>query len=396
VVITTSNTMYSGLVSGTYRVVATQTLGNESNQATSNTVQVGKNLIPLVFWLSKNSDEICGNDGSFTVNVSSGRSPYVYQLLDGSNNVIASQASNVFSGLTAATYKVRVVDQCGEGNVSFITINSTPSYINDFNITGYYGATCDQVTLTISTYNWLVKYPITLTASYTDPVTNAPVTITGPPVNAGMPTVTIPNYATVQSLNLNMTVTDACGTTKTLPKTFYYRPNVSANSYSANCGGQYYGLRAVPGDNQISAPFKVDFTSAPAGFDPAIYDPQHGQLALNHVYGSPTQPLPVGSYNYIVSDACGRTSTESFNVNAGTAPYLNFSSKNECDTALKVMNVDLQPQGYKFAQVQITAAPAEFINYYGALPYTIPEGNFDPNKSVFSLSHLPCQECLRI
>ena len=389
VVITTSNTMYSGLVSGTYRVVATQTLGNESNQATSNTVQVGKNLIPLVFSLSKNSDEICGNDGSFTVNVSSGRGPYVYQLLDGSNNVIASQASNVFSGLTAATYKVRVVDQCGEGNVSFITINSTPSYINDFNIRGYYGATCDQVTLTISTYNWLVKYPITLTASYTDPVTNAPVTITGPPVNFDMPTVTIPNYATVQSLNLNMTVTDACGTTKTLPKTFYYRPNVFANSYSANCGGQYYGLRTYPGDNQISAPFKVDFTSAPAGFDPAIYDPQHGQLALNHEYGSPTQPLPVGSYNYIVSDACGRTSTESFNVNAGTAPYLLFFIKNECDTALKVMNVDLQPQGYKFAQVQITAAPAEFINYYGALPYTIPEGNFDPNKKAFSLSHLP-------
>lgn len=390
VVITTSSTMYSGLVSGSYKVVATQTLGNESNQATSNTVQVANNLIPLVFSLSKNSDEICGNDGSFTVNVSSGRSPYVYQLLDGSNNVIASQASNVFSGLTAATYKVRVVDQCGEGNVSFITINSTPSYINNFYIAGKYGATCNDVILTVHSTNWFVKYPITLTASYTDPVTNAPVTITGPAVNAGMPTVTIPNYATVQSLNLNMTVTDACGTTKTLPKTFYYRPNVSANYLSANCGGQYYWLRAELGDNQIgNAPFKVDFTSAPAGFDPAIYDPQHGQLALNHGYGSPTQPLPVGSYNYIVTDGCGRTSTGSFNVNAGTAPYLNIGRKNECDTALKTMYVYLQPEGYKFAQVQITAAPAEFINYYGALPYTIPAGNFNTNKRVFSLSHLP-------
>ena len=159
VVITTSNTMYSGLVSGTYRVVATQTLGNESNQATSNTVQVGKNLIPLVFSLSKNSDEICGNDGSFTVNVSSGRSPYVYQLLDGSNNVIASQPSNVFSGLTAGTYKVRVLDQCGEGNVSFITINNTPSYINNFYIAGNYGATCNDVILTVSSFNWLVNLP---------------------------------------------------------------------------------------------------------------------------------------------------------------------------------------------------------------------------------------------
>lgn len=390
VVITTSNTMYSGLVSGSYKVVATQTLGNESNQATSNTVQVTKNLIPLVFSLSKNSDEICGNDGSFTVNVSSGRSPYVYQLLDGSNNVIASQASNVFSGLTAATYKVRVVDQCGEGNVSFITINSTPSYINNFNITGNYGATCDQVTLTISNYNWFVKYPITLTASYTDPVTNAPVTITGPPVNAGMPRVTIPNYVTVQSLNLNMTVTDACGTTKTLPKTFNYRPAVSVNSISASCGGQYYSFSSVSGDNLIgNAPFKVDFTSAPAGFDPATYNPQHGQFALSHLYGNPTQPLPVGSYNYIITDACGRTSTGSFNVNAGTAPYLNISSKNECDTALKTLYVYLQPLSYKFAQVQITAAPAEFINYYGALPYTIPTGNFDTNKRALSLSHLP-------
>lgn len=389
VVITTSNTMYSGLVSGSYKVVATQTFGNESNQATSNTVQVAKNLIPLVFSLSKNSDEICGNDGSFTVNVSSGRSPYVYQLLDGSNNVIASQASNVFSGLTAGTYKVRVVDQCGEGNVSFITINSTPSYINDFNIIGYYGATCNDVILTVVGASWRVKYPITLTASYTDPVTNAPVTITGPPVNDGMPSVTIPNYATVQSLNLNMTVTDACGTTKTLPKTFYYRPTVSAYDLSANCGGQYYWLSAALEVNQIIAPFKVDFTSAPAGFDPAIYNPQHDQLAYDHGYGSPTQPLPVGSYNYIVTDECGRTSTGSFDVNADTASYLNISSKNECDTALKTMNVNLQPPGYKFAQVQITAAPAEFINYYGALPYTIPAGNFDTSKSIFTLSHLP-------
>ena len=363
VVITTSNTMYSGLVSGSYKVVATQTFGNESNQATSNTVQVAKNLIPLVFSLSKNSDEICGNDGSFTVNVSSGRSPYEYQLLDDSNNVIASQASNVFSGLTAATYKVRVVDQCGEGNVSFITINSKPSYINNFNIAGYYGATCNDVILTAVGANWLLKYPITLTASYTDPVTNAPVTITGPAVNADMPSVTIPNYATVQSLNLNMTVTDACGKTKTLPKTFYYRPTVSADYYSANCGGQYYVLRALLEINQIIAPFKVDFTSAPAGFDPAIYNPQHGQLASDHGYGSPTQPLPVGSYNYIVTDGCGRTSTGSFNVNAGTAPSLYISSKNECDTALKTMYGTLQPLGYKFAQVQITAAPAEFINY---------------------------------
>lgn len=390
VVITTSNTMYSGLVSGTYRVVATQTLGNESNQATSNTVQVGKNLIPLVFSLSKNSDEICGNDGSFTVNVSSGRSPYVYQLLDGSNNVIASQASNVFSGLTAGTYKVRVVNQCGEGNVSFITINNTPSYINNFNITGNYGATCNDVILTVYGYNWRVKYPITLTASYTDPVTNAPVTITGPPVNAGMPSVTIPNYATVQSLNLNMTVTDACGTTKTLPKTFNYRPAVGVNSISASCGSQYYSFGSAYGDNLIgNAPFKVDFTSAPAGFDPATYNPQHGNLSNYHAYGSSTQPFPAGTYNYTITDKCGRTTTGTFTVNAGTPPSINITSKNECETNLKTITVILQPASYNFAQVQITAAPADFINIYGTLPYTIPAGNFDSTNRFFTLSHLP-------
>ena len=388
VVVNTSSLSYTGLPAGSYKIVATQTQGFYSNQAESNVITIADQKLKLDYNLTVRSNEICGNDGSFTVNVFSGRSPYVYQLLDGSNNVIASQASNVFSGLVAGTYKVKVVDQCGEGNVSFITINSTPSYINNFYIAGYYGATCNDVILSVSSTNWLVKYPITLTASYTDPVTNAPVTITGPAVNAGMPSVTIPNYATVQSLNLNMTVTDACGKTKTLPKTFYYRPYVSADYFSANCGGQYYVLRAELRDNQIgNAPFKVDFTSAPAGFDPAIYDPQHGQLALNHSYGSPTQPLPVGSYNYIVTDGCGRTSTGSFNVNAGTAPYLSIDSKNECDTALKTMYVYLE--GYKFAQVQITAAPAEFINYYGALPYTIPAGNFNTNKTVFTLSHLP-------
>lgn len=390
VVLSTTSNSFGGLTSGSYKVVATQTFNNNSNQATSNTVAISNQVLPLTFSLTKNSDEICGMDGEFTVNVSSGRAPYIYQLLDANNNnVTVSQSGNTFSNLAAGNYKVRVVDQCGAGTISFITIQNTPSNINFFNIQGVY-ETCSNVKLSIYSYNWNVKYPLTMSARYTNPLTGLQETKTGLPVQSGMPNVTIPNFTTVGSLDVEITVADACGTSKTIPKTFYYQPAVAVNYLNADCGGQYYNFSSVTADNYIgNTNYKVIFGTTPAGFDPFMFNPNHGTLQNYHSYGSTTQPLPVGTYNYTIEDACGGQKTGQFTVNAGATPYTVLTSKNQCQSGLKVATGVIQPLSSVYSQVRITSAPASFVAAYGALPYSVPDGNFRTDKRIFTLPNLP-------
>lgn len=48
-IVSTSSTGISGLAAGTYRVIATQSLGTQSNQATSSDVSISNNLVPLTY-----------------------------------------------------------------------------------------------------------------------------------------------------------------------------------------------------------------------------------------------------------------------------------------------------------------------------------------------------------
>ncbi len=140
---TTSSTTLTGLPKGTYKVVATQTLGTQSNQATSGNYSIAnqKNILTAVS-TTLISDEICGSDGSFNISTTGGKSPFQYQLLDASNNVLLAQSSNIFSGLAAGTYKYRVIDACGIGVVGSQSIAYNPSNFTNVNLIGNYTSDC--------------------------------------------------------------------------------------------------------------------------------------------------------------------------------------------------------------------------------------------------------------
>ena len=388
-IVSTSSTGISGLAAGTYRVIATQSLGTQSNQATSSDVSISNNLVPLTYTVGNIVNESCGNDGRFAINVSSGRPPYTYQLLDSSLNVITTQSSNVFTGLTAGTYRVRVVDQCGAGVAVIQTINYTPSNINSFNLTGNYTADCSGVNLSIYATSWTLKFPLVMSIKYTNPNTGLQETVTSPSVN-GLPTLTIPNFTTIDTIDLDVTITDACGYSKTIPITYQYKPFVYPTSVSSNCGGAYHIFQTSTGVNQTGVTaFKVDFTSFPSGFNPSVVNPNHGTYQTFHSYGTLTAPMPSGTYNYIITDKCGRTQNGSFVVGAVSPPSINTFSRNECKTDLKTMHGMLQPLGYGFNTIKITSAPAEFISTYGALPYSVPSENISTDLRSFSISHMP-------
>ncbi|MBV7440487.1 HYR domain-containing protein [Weeksellaceae bacterium TAE3-ERU29] len=116
---TTQENRVESLEAGTYKIVATQTNEFESN-STSEQITISDKKIPLVFSFFKpyyGIFDICGGDASVKINVSSGRAPYEYQILDENNQIIKKSNSSQINGLSAGTYKVRVVDACGVGVV---------------------------------------------------------------------------------------------------------------------------------------------------------------------------------------------------------------------------------------------------------------------------------------
>ncbi|MFT3679349.1 MAG: T9SS type A sorting domain-containing protein [Ferruginibacter sp.] len=114
-----SSTNFPGLRAGTYTVQVQDNLGavagrniNVTTTYTSlaiTTVAVKNNYCPL------------SPDGRITITATAGKTPYIYELLQGSTTVAGPQNNNVFNNLTEGNYTVQVTDACGE----IRTYNST-------------------------------------------------------------------------------------------------------------------------------------------------------------------------------------------------------------------------------------------------------------------------------
>jgi hypothetical protein len=96
---------------------STQSLGNESASKQED-VEVIDAIETLTYQLSS-TNEICGFDGTITVDVNSGNA-VGYQIISGPV-ILPLQASNILSGLTSGQYVVRVIDNCGEAVVQTYT-----------------------------------------------------------------------------------------------------------------------------------------------------------------------------------------------------------------------------------------------------------------------------------
>ena len=82
------------------------------------------------------SDEVCGDDGRVTLDVTEGLAPIVYSL-DG----ITSQSSNEFSGLSDGTYTIYVTDANGCEATTNVTIAPAPIVVLNITCPPTYNAT---------------------------------------------------------------------------------------------------------------------------------------------------------------------------------------------------------------------------------------------------------------
>ncbi|GEM_PF-1970698 len=382
----TSNTFYSGLSAGSYKVVAKQSLNAQSNTAESNVFVITDKRKPLSFTGNVVSNEICGNDGSYRLYVTSGTEPYRYQLLDANQAVILEQSGDTFQNLTAGTYQYRVIDNCGNGQIGSFTISRTPSNLTDVGLFSTL-ISCTEIRTRINPIG-VIKYPVTISAQYTDPNTSQVMTVSRSNIPSNDFNINLPFFPAKTNLSVQLTITDACGVVKSFTKLVDYTTTYKVSKAAASCSSQALEFRF---DQGMQTSFKVRFTAFPAGFDPLQSNPNHDTFRTEHIYGAlGNKPLPGGTYQYEIVDRCGRITPGSEVISKTVFGIQSINQNAQCGTNLT--SVYFQPDtGFAIASAQITAAPQAFIDQFGPLPFAIPEAWFYVQSSVrrFLLQNMP-------
>jgi len=279
----------SGLSSGTYNVVVTDANGCTAN--TSVTITEPTMLTAsAVVTSSYNGQHIACNgasDGEATVIVSGGTMGYTFQWDDPMN-----QTTAIATGLSSGTYNVVVTDANGCTANTSVTITEPTMLTASAVVTSSYngqhiacnGASDGEATVIVS--GGTMGY----TFQWDDPMNQTTAIATG-----------------LSSGTYNVVVTDANGCTATDSVTIIESAAISTSimSMDVTCNGGYDG----------SADLTVSGGTAPYTFE--------------WNFGATTEDISgiiSGTYNVVVTDANGCTTTDSVTINAPAAISTNIIS----------------------------------------------------------------------
>ncbi|QBZ97644.1 gliding motility-associated C-terminal domain-containing protein [Flavobacterium sangjuense] len=324
-----SATTISGLPAGNYRVVATQSLGGESGTQQQDATIV--NTTSLLTYQTTSTNEICGNDGTITVNVTTGTAAS-YQIISGPMTR-PLQTSNLFTGLTAGVYQIRVVDTCGQAVVQTYTLFKTDTNIN-FTLMNPSMVSCTMANIGASFQpalsSGIIRYPLQIVIVFSPP--------TGPSITYNQ-TLTTGNGFSQQvpyfpNSNYSFTITDGCGTVYNLNGVIEVLPPIGGPGYTVgpqDCDFQLINFSNVTSLILVSAPPGYAGT-LPQNFDSSIVN---AEVVVHDV-------VP-GTYIFNVIDACGnpQTVTVIVSTNQGAnPPYYVIASPTCIDVTLFVYDVD--------------------------------------------------------
>jgi gliding motility-associated-like protein len=367
--VVTTNTV-SNLFAGQYLVVATQSLGAESNQKTK-TVTIADNYSPLQIALTETKVR-CGADGAITVSLTSGEATG-YSITGPVN--LPVQTSNVLSNLEAGFYLVKVYNSCGDVETQNFTLTAaqTSLSINAGSITTNEALPdCNSIGISHA-YNTEpgkeIFFPLTFEITVYPPGGGTPTVITqvvpnGNVLNDVFETV-IPFYHG-QQYSYNIKVTNACGAVYTKNgNTVNEKMDTQVSIENPNCTDLFFKVKTT----LFVPPYTVQFTSVPenSNFNPTDFNAQHPSFTSSEIqYGGVGNSVPEGDYTIKVTDACGRIVTKSFEVKMpepepGITPkVLGCSPTGSIAIEIPDRNV---------TSVIITGAPQDFITAFGALDY---------------------------
>ena len=298
------------------------------------------------------------------------------------------QASNTFTGLPVGVYKIRVFDACGSGVVSTftVTLNLAGLTIGATVLTNTAPPSCNFTvatnTITAAT-GTVIGYPLSIQYTVNPPGGGPPI-ISNTNLNNGNQTsqsisTTIPSYIN-QTYNYTMSITDACGTNYSNNFTVNQNIVLASNIIPINCNLNYFNLTVT----NFTPPFNINFTSFPAGFNPATFNPNYpGPFNSSQVtFGSSTNPAPLGLYNITVTDACGRIGTRTLNIlNLPPSPSIT-ATNNGCLTNSGQIIAFIP--NYQIVTAIVTSAPTNY-------PFTLPHNvtSFVDASFVLTLNPVP-------
>lgn len=376
-IVVTSNTL-TGLNGGNYLIIATQSLNGSSATKQQNSTILSS--IQTISYSVSSTKVRCGNDGVLNVNVTSGF-PSTYQLISGPVTT-APQSGNIFTGLSAGVYQIRVVDICGDASVQTYTLEQIPISLVIDNVSFPFAELPSCNTIVVSNFigaltGVQIANPLTIQHTVFPP-SGAPIIINST-LTAGndFAIQTIPFFHN-QSYYFNLKVTDACGNVYNKNNNVVNRKlELQAGILRFNCTD--VGLKLVP--NNYVSPYNITFNSFPAGFNPVTFNANHpGPFYSDFVvYGAVGNSMPVGTYNITINDSCGRSATTSFVIVPPNYTPVASGSNNGCGqirvTILTIQMVD----------VVITSAPGGFPF---PLPYNI-TSYLNADANVLTITGLP-------
>lgn len=381
----TTAAFLGGLAAGDYRVVAIETVDGTTTTQQQDVTITGA-IVPLEF-IVQSVNQACASVSNISVNVTSGNATS-YEIFDGPIT-FPSQSSNVFNNLPVGVYKIRVFDACGVGVVSTftVTLNQAGLSVSNPTFSSTSPPSCNFAiatqTITPGT-GTVIAYPLSVTYTLHPPNGDPPI-ILNQTIASGNPSAqdisaTFPVYNN-QDYNYDLTITDACNTITA--NTFVSNQNITLtpNVFSLVCNENYFELRTT----NFTPPYTLNFTSVPAGFNPATFNPAYpgpfNQASVT--FGDPNIAVPLGTYTVTIADACGKSKTITFDIlDIPPVPSIN-ASNNGClsNSGLIAINIP----HYKIATAIVTAAPA-------AYPFPLPHdvtSFIDPTTGILVLPSVP-------
>jgi len=323
---TTANPSHTYTAPGTYYVTLSVTDGNGCTATTRRAVTYN-NTPPLVNPAGLFVTPTCtdANNGTITVvttgaatpGVTGGTPPYRYELVAPSPTTRPQQSSNLFTGLSAGVYIVKVTDACGKSATGIVTIAQTLTNsligLGIQNIQTACNGTSSG-TATIFANGSVPPYTMALVNS--SPVTTAAL----PALQRDSVTATyyttftglLPGLYTVEAI-------DGCGKLRRATFTVAASTAPIATSFtSPSCAGSATGTITVT----ATAGTGLSGAGAPGTFQYALIAPS----VINRPFqnSSVFENLLPGNYTVAVRDICGNEGTA--NVTVATAPAPNFGT----------------------------------------------------------------------
>lgn len=362
-----TDTFLGGRTSGTYKIVAVQTLGAEQNSQTVNAT-ISNNITPLNYYITS-TPSTC-NNGVLTVTVTNGIGAQ-YEIISGPV-VRPIQNAPIFTSLPGGVYQVRVYNNCGDATVithTLLTVFSNLT-VSTVSFPNPELPTCNSIEVSnLNSSNASINYPLIL--NYTIHFPNGNLQNITQTATTGLQSeyealAVIPFFYD-QPYYYDLTVTDGCGNVyNATNNVINLKFSVSLSAEDAVCGGYYLKINA----STYTPNLQIQFTQTPTSFNATVFNTNHPGPFLGPEinYGNSNNSVPFGSYSIQVSDGCGHSAIAQITlIDQPSIPTHAIIPNPGCDSNRSKITIKI-PR-FSIVSAIITVAPSA----YGIVPDDVSE-----------------------